>query len=91
MENVSLLRVFHKEDFEDLKKRLNEATAPDSVVNAIYRLQVNGKPRCYKAAIRLLWVREEALEMIGTIGKFLNVYEKHVALDTFKKWRYKIY
>lgn len=84
-DNPELFQVFAKEDYLDLRQRLKEVTPANPVVNRTYRLQVYGQPRWYKAVARPLWVGEETAEITGTIGKFLDVHEEMMELDTFKQ------
>ncbi len=84
-ENKSFHQVFPAEDFKDLHDKLRRVTPSNPVVNGTYCLHVHGKPRWYKVVARPLWVGEENLEMTGTIGKFMDIHEEFIELDTFKQ------
>lgn len=84
-DNAELSKVFRPEDFIDLHTRLRSVTPANPVVNAVYSLQVYGKPRWYKVVGRPLWVEEDQPVITGTIGKFLDIHEEYMELDNFRR------
>lgn len=84
-EDADLLKVFRKEDYLDLQERLNQATPENPIAGGVYCLQVKGQSRWYKAVARPLWLGEEPLEIIGFIGKFIDIHEEHMRLAQLRK------
>lgn len=83
-QNQALRQVFSLEDYNDLSRRLRAATREHPVVRAIYRLHIKGKKRWYKALARPLWSDEEQGEMVGVIGKFVDVNEEQNEMEQLK-------
>lgn len=84
-ENEELGRVFSRDDFADLKRRLRRATAERPIVSVSYCLQVKGEPRWFKAVARPLWENEEEGKVVSIIGKFMDVHEERLQMNRLKK------
>lgn len=81
----ALMRVFSHDDLIDLKTRLAQTTPESPIVSAIYCLNVQGQPRWFKAVARVLWDGEQLSHFSTAIGKFIDVHEERMVLDSLQK------
>lgn len=77
----TLLRIFSKEDFRDLRERLHSANPQKPIVSQIYRLTIHGEPRWYKAVVRPIWGLDEDAPPTQVIGKFVDNEEEQSRLE----------
>ena len=88
-QSEALQRVFLKEDYLDIQRRLRSVSPENPIVSANYRLHVNGGERWYKATARPLWEGDgDRTGMDGVasiIGKFVDVHEEQLRLDRLKR------
>lgn len=80
-----LQHVFSSADYQDLKAKLNSTTPSDPVMSSTYCLNIGGQPRWCNVVARTMWSSEERPEMIGAIGKFVDVHEERMELDAFRQ------
>lgn len=83
--NSEFNKVFRIDDFINLTNKLSFATPKEPVVNAVYCLTVKGQPRWYKIVARPLWANDEDMDIVGTIGKLIDVHDEYTELFKFKK------
>lgn len=80
-----LRRVFRAEDFKDLSDRLCGATPERPIAKANYRLRVGGQKRWFKVVARPLWENESSGEVVGAIGKLVDVHDEQVQLAQLRQ------
>ena len=80
LSDATLLAIFSKEDFCDLRERLQSATPQNPIVSQIYRLTVRGKPRWYKWIARPIWGLDEDAPPTKAIGKLVDNEEEQSTL-----------
>lgn len=80
-----LAAVLDPVDYRDLQAKLRAATPDCPIVDAVYQLHVQGQKRWYKALARPLWEDEESGQMEGVIGKFVDVHERQLQLQTLQQ------
>ncbi len=83
-ENEAMHKVFSRENYLDIKKRLREADPTNPIIHAIYCLHVKGQDRWYKAVARPLW-EDNMGEIVSVIGKFVDVHEEQLRLNHLKR------
>lgn len=83
--NAELHKVFSYENIQDLYDKLKNTGKDNPIVEEIYSVNINGTSRWYKAIARPLWVSEETLVMSGVIGKFIDIHEEYLQLESLKK------
>ncbi|MCQ5128566.1 response regulator [Butyricicoccus faecihominis] len=79
-ESAEMRRVFREADYQDLRDRLRSATPDRPIAKASYRLHVGGQERWFKAVARPLWENESSGEVVGAIGKFVDIHEEQTQL-----------
>ncbi|WP_082989614.1 bifunctional diguanylate cyclase/phosphohydrolase [Christensenella intestinihominis] len=80
-----LQTIFSANDFDDLYSRIKNASPEDPIVSAAYALNIDGQWRWHKVFARPLWTGTENPVMTGAIGKFTDIHEERMQLETFRQ------
>lgn len=80
----TLARIFSREDYLDIQKRLHAAIQGATTVEQVYCLNIKGRRRWHKMVARPLWPGCKG-EMTGIIGKFTDIHVERQEMDRLKQ------
>lgn len=78
-------QVMKVEDYQDLRKKLRDASPGNPTVAENYCLCVNGQWRWFKIIVRPLWLGNNKDAVTGAIGKCTDIHEEITELEFLKK------
>lgn len=84
-EIISKQTIMTKEDYDDLKSRLNDVSYDDRTLSHSYLLRVNDKLCWYNITVMSMWTNEEKPQLTGFIGKLTDIHNQRVELEELKR------
>lgn len=83
--NKNLQTVFSCENYKDFCIQIKKATHNNPIISKTYRLLINGKYRWHKAVAYPLWRNNKSEQVIGIIGKFIDIHEDYLRINELIK------
>ncbi len=73
------------DDYRNLRDEILSASHSEPAVIKSYRLNIRGKRRWHKILARPLWLGEDTTEIIGIIGKCIDIHDELTEMDSLKR------
>ena len=84
-ESHKLQDMIETDDYRNLRDEILSASHSEPAVIKSYRLNIRGKRRWHKILARPLWLGEDTTEIIGIIGKCIDIHDELTEMDSLKR------
>ncbi|WP_341480189.1 diguanylate cyclase domain-containing protein [Anaerotruncus rubiinfantis] len=84
-EKHALQKMMEADDYSNLREQILSASHGEPTVIKSYRLNIRGQRRWHKILARPLWSGEDLDEIIGIIGKCIDVHDELTEVNSLKQ------
>ena len=84
-EKHALQKMMEADDYSNLREQILSASHGEPTVIKSYRLNIRGQRRWHKILSRPLWSGEDLDEIIGIIGKCIDVHDELTEVNSLKQ------